>query len=199
MTDILQQLAALAGPVLKSPQGQQMAQAIMAQLQGGGGGDPRAAMAQNPMGPPTGQDQTDVSMANGRPVGRGPVTDMEVENMDRANSNVSGQPTQMSTEDELAAAHQAMGNQGGVPNTGGMNSDGPTPQEIQLLKSSPTPRNVANFDKLFGPGAAEQVLGGGGTTYEDDVRASMPQPHSKGESDYNDNQGHDDEGDHEYR
>lgn len=178
MTDVLQQLAQLAGPILKSPQGQQMAQAIMAQMQGGGG-DPRTAMATrmpsangNNMRPPVG--------AMPDPVGRGPATDGELEAMDQAQSDMTGRPTQMTTEDELAQAQAAMGNQG-MPNTGGadqgggMNMDGPTPEEVQLLKTNPSPRNKLNFDKLFGRGAADMVLqgGGGNTTFEDDVRGAM--------------------------
>jgi hypothetical protein len=162
---ILDQIKQLAGPILASPQGQAMAQAIMSQLGGGGSGDPRAQMAQNPMGPPTGQDEGNpaVNMRGGSAMGRGPATDGELEGMnDTRNQMRPDMPYQQGMDE------------GG---SGGLNSDGPTPDEIKLLMSNPSPRNQANFDKLFGPGAAQQVLQGGGgqpqTSYEDDVRGAM--------------------------
>lgn len=82
--DMIQQLMQLAGPILASPQGQAMAQALMQQIGGGGsgGGDPRAMMAQMQGG--GGQD-----MPQGAP------------------QQQAAQP--MSTEDELAMAQKGMG------------------------------------------------------------------------------------------
>jgi hypothetical protein len=151
--NILDQIKQLAGPILASPQGQAMAQAIMSQM--GGGADPRVQMAQNPTGAPTGQDDGNpaVTMRGGSVMGRGPATDGELEAMSQTQNQMRPD----------------------MPPQGGLNSDGPTPDEIRLLMSSPTPRNIANFDKLFGPGAAEQYLKGGtqSTSYEDDVRGAM--------------------------
>lgn len=160
MTDQLQQLMALAGPLLKSPQGQQMAQAIMAQMGGGGGADPRAAIAP---AAPGGMPQ---SMPGANPAAPAPMGE-----------EMGNSP---STEDELEMARQQMG--GGMEGGhNGMNPDGPTPEEIQMLKTKPTDQNCENFDKLFGDGAAAKVLGGG--SYEDDVRGAMDpdeENHKKG-------------------
>lgn len=191
-----------AQQIMSSPKGQQMAQAIMSQMGGGSGGDPRAMMAQMGAGggrnPLMGQSGSDI------PNGPGPVTDGGLTDMVNATEQMrpdlppqprDGYTGGPSTEEELAMVQNEMGAGGkGVPNTGGMNSDGPTPEEIKLLQSSPSPRNVANFEKLFGPGSAQQYLGGGGaapppsggSTYEQDVQGAM-----------DDSDG--DEGDHEYR
>lgn len=192
--DIIQQLMQLAGPILASPKGQAMAQAVLSQMGGGGGADPRARMAQQmPPGPTPGRSPA--AMAS--PMGDG--TD---------ESDMVGAP---STEAELAMAQRMMGqgpgdmSDGGTgpgsmnPQTqgqdqgGGINKDGPTPQEAQMLRSNPSPRNQANFDKLFGKGAAQMVLqsggqnlgtapGSGGGSYEDDVRGAMDDEanHAKG-------------------
>lgn len=173
MNDILAQLAQLAGPVMQSPQGQAMAQAIMSQLQGGGGQPPMGQAGTPRMA--TDQDISDMEGANDMIRGDTPRAPMN--NM--ATGEVGPQPDPRQT-----------------PMPGGMNPDGPTPEEIELLKSRPTPRNMQNFNKLFGPGAAEQVLQGGNTTYEDDVRGAMDdvkrKGHRSGESTYDDEQGHDD-------
>lgn len=220
----LEQLLSLVGPALQTPQGQAMAKAVMSAMASGGqGGDPRAAMAAAPMGAPTGQDSGNpaVNMHGGSMMGRGPATDGELEGMVGTQNNMrsdmpqSGYPPQdmmgndgrfsnqgMTTEQELDMARQMMGQddgQGGGPRGGAptpqgpqgqaLNDGPPTPQEVQMLKSKPTPRNIQNFDMLFGQGAADLVLNGG----------QAPQPHGPGESDYNDNQGHVDDSDHDYR
>lgn len=199
-----------AQQIMSSPKGQQMAQAIMSQMGGGGGGDPRAMMAQ--MGAPQGGGGFQGNPA-ANPGGNFDPTmpdggDMAYAEMDdalmQADGGVQRRPPQdnyatgevgprsdprqtpmPSTEDEMAMVQQQMG--GGTPQGGGgggMNSDGPTPEEIQLLQSSPSPRNVANFEKLFGPGSAQQYLGGGGgTTYEQDVKGAMQQ-YGGGNKDY---------------
>lgn len=150
--DILAQLQQLAG----SPQGQSMMKALMGQMQGGGGADPRN------------------HFAGGRP------------NMDNGGPHVAGAPPMAGfTPTEGATVPEPMGGTNGPteyeepPLTvdelshSGMNPDGPTPEEKELLKSNPSPRNVANFNKLFGPGAAEECLSGKSTSYEDDVRGAM--------------------------
>jgi hypothetical protein len=221
MADILQQLQQLVAPILASPKGQAMAQAVLSQMGGANGADPRVRMAANPTNDPPGFDTANpaVNLHGGSMMGRGPATDMEVTDAMAARNQMRpdlppldeeammSSPREGTTEDELEAARQAMGNQPGVPNTGGthvdqgggINKDGPTPQEAQMLRSNPSPRNQANFDKLFGKGAAQMVLGSGGgqnlgtapgsggSSYEDDVRGAMDEGSA------------DDDGDHEYR
>lgn len=193
--DIANQLMQLVEPILQSPKGQMMVQALMSQMGGGGGGDPRAMMAQMGMGGGGGNPA-----AGGTGPGPRMSTDSDIMEMERANMGgrtdprppqevdeyASGEPSRIpdprqtpmpSTEDEMAMVQKAMNGGGGG---GGMNADGPTPQEVQMLKSSPSPRNMQNFDKLFGPGAAQAALGGqggapptGGSTYEQDVKGAM--------------------------
>lgn len=192
-----------AQAIMQSPKGQQMAQAIMAQMGGGGGQNPMMGgqapqMAQQPMG--GNMTDGDISEAEGmldqvsggvRNAQQGPQTNYATG--DQGPMPDPRQTPMPSTEDELAMVQSKMGGGGGGGGGGGMNPDGPTPEEIQLLKSSPTPRNIANFEKLFGPGSAQQVLAGGGggaapptggSTYEQDVQGAMDDA---------------DEGDHEYR
>lgn len=198
--DIANQLMELVGPILASPKGQQMAQAIMAQMGGGGGGDPMAMMQQMmgggggmPTPPPQGGSRQMNPLEQGG--GRMGSPDMEAMTQGGGDAGPNAQTMQNpSTEAEMAMVQGAInGGPEGGGGGGAMNSDGPTPQEVQLLKSNPSPRNMQNFDKLFGPGAAQTALGGadgggmppsGGSTYEDDVKGAMDDA---------------DEGDHEYR
>lgn len=226
--DIANQLMQLIEPIMQSPKGQMMVQALMSQM-GGGGGGMAAMMGGGTSGgmPPMPGGGAPLS---GAPQGRGgPMTDSDLEGMMQTRNQMRpdmppqefveepGGPADMAprqtpmptTEDEMNMVQQMMGGGGGgAPGGGGgMNSDGPTPQEIQMLKSSPSPRNMQNFDKLFGPGAAEAALAGGGggggpaggggppkagSSYEDDVRGAM----TDGDRDPLDAE---DEGDHEYR
>lgn len=208
--NVLAQLQQLAGQVMSSPKGQAMAQAVLSQM-GGGGADPRARFAggqpNGPGGPSADMNASRIPMAMvPDPVGGpNPRTDAEISDFEGEQNMVRGNTPR---EPQMNMATGEMGPQEipqNVPNTGGLNSDGPTPEEVKLLMSNPSARNIANFNKLFGPGAAEQVLGvgphgpgetdyndnQGHTTYEDDVRAAM-RGHHPGESDYDDNQGHDD-------
>lgn len=202
--DIANQLMQLIEPILASPKGQMMAQALMQQMQGGGGGMGGQVPQNMPQSPMIGRGtDMDVVMADQfRNDLSGGVQHLQRPPMDDMATGESGPmpdprqtPMPMSTEDEMGMVQQMMGGGGGAPQGGGggINQGGPTPQEVQMLKSNPSPRNQQNFDKLFGPGAAQQALGGGGggSSYEEDVRAAM-QDSSGGGAPAEDDSGDDD-------
>ncbi len=205
MSDILQQLAQLAGPMMKSPQGQEMAKAIMAQMQGGGGADPRQHFAGGrpnmdgggPLvagAPPnagfTPDEGASLPIPMGNKVGtanfgNGHEMDYAQSMMGRGPGSVDfgsqGDPAQMSpgvgAPGQFSRENEYEDEQGHE----GMNSDGPTPEEIEMLRSKPTDQNCENFDKLFGPGAAAKVMqGGAGMSYEDHVRGAMDEKPNRG-------------------
>lgn len=178
--DIAQQLMSLVQPILSSPKGQAMASAIISQLQGGGGGGM----------PPMGTSAAQAMGGNG--------SDMETAQFADENDMARPEAPRAPVDDYATGEVGPRGAPQQVPNTGGLNQDGPTPQEVQMLKSNPSERNVRNFMKLFGPEITQQILGqggqeganlgtapgSGGPSYEDDVNAALDEA---------------DDGDHEYR
>ncbi len=128
--DIAGQLMQLVQPILASPKGQMMAKALMAQM--GGQGGQAGAMPPDPTQAAGGGYPSQMRGAN--TMGRGPVTDSELGEMEQAEQEMirpnlppkgvndaysaysedmpedtNQTPKPMSTEDELAMAQQMMG------------------------------------------------------------------------------------------
>jgi hypothetical protein len=200
---IAAELMNLLEPVLSSPKGQaMMGQAIQALT---GGSDPRAAMAGGmPNGPggPMVRGGGMPDMAN--PMGMaGPATDGDLtEMLNQADAMRPDLPPQKrdgytgadpedepmddprqtppSTEEELEMVRQMMG--GGDPVADG---NFPSQQEINALLSGKIDEKA--FDAKWGKGAAVEILKG-----DEEDNQGHPARHYQGESEYDDEQGHDD-------
>lgn len=165
--DIANQLMELVAPILASPKGQMMAQAIMqqmggpqgiAQMLGGGGGGPPSNMGPRTMngleqmGGRGGQPDMEMLTQGGGASGpNGPEAASE---MDMIRDYMAGQKQgAMTTEQELDDVSNKMGVSP---------DDFPTPEEIKALNSGKiTPEQ---FDAKWGKGAAKEMM----ETEEDD-------------------------------